>query len=488
MGDLLTRLADLPPAVIYVIAFTLIAGETAVLLGLVFPAEATLLLVGFLSFQGTLDLRLTLGLMVLAALIGDSLAFRAGRRYGHRLREGRWGERVGAARWAKAEGMLHRLGGRGVFGARFVAFARTLLPRLAGAADMPYRRFVTWNVPGATLFVSASVLVGYVAGESYETASEYLGKATGAVLTLLGTIIVIVLAGRWLGRNPDPWRALIARAGALPPLRWVNQRFGVLFFLLTMRLGRGWALLANLVAGVALLFGVGFGLAFVMKWAVDQSGLSVIDDNIAGWFALRRTDPVVDAARETLGILRGSLLILVVALVAAALAWRHRSLRGDLVTVVSTAGAFVPLVLLAVISDVTRAGDLTSASSSVSGLFPSQNAVITAGFCTLAWLLSRGRHWPPRVALWTVAAAAIASLSGARLYLGWSVASETATSVLLGVMWTLFFMVAFASRDDGETEEVAEAPVAETLGAPVMLSEADGGGLTPAPQAAQPGR
>ena len=196
-----------------------------------------------------------------------------------------------------------------------------------------------------------------------------------------------------------------------------------------------------------------------MKWAVDQSGLSVIDDNIAGWFALRRTDPVVDAARETLGILRGSLLILVVALVAAALAWRHRSLRGDLVTVVSTAGAFVPLVLLAVISDVTRAGDLTAASSSVSGLFPSQNAVITAGFCTLAWLLSRRRHWPLRVALWTVAAAAIASLSGARLYLGWSVASETATSVLLGVMWTLFFMVAFASRDDGTTEEVAEAPV-----------------------------
>ncbi|GIF67947.1 hypothetical protein Ais01nite_59820 [Asanoa ishikariensis] len=488
MVDLLTRLADLPPVVIYVIAFTLIAGETAVLLGLVFPAEATLLLVGFLSFTGTLDLRVTLGLMVVAGLLGDSLAFRAGRRYGTRLREGRWGERVGAERWAKAEGMLHRLGGRGVLGARFVAFGRTLVPRLAGAAGMPYRRFVSWNAPGVLLFASASVLVGYVAGESYETVSEYLGKATGAVVILLLTIVVIVLAGRWLGRNPDPFRALVARAGALPPLRWVNQRFGVLFFLLTMRLGRGWALLANLVAGVALLFGIGFGLAFVMKWAVDQSGLSVVDDNIAGWFALRRTDPAVDAARETLGILRGSWLILVVALVAVVLAWRHRSLRSDLVTVVTTAGAFVPLVLLAVISDLTRAGDLTPASSSVSGLFPSQNAVITAGFCTLAWLLSRRRHWPLRVALWTVAAAAIASLSGARLYLGWSVASETATSVLLGVMWTVFFMVAFASRDDGTTEEPAayvEGPVAEE--APV-LSETDGGGLAPAPQAAQPGR
>ncbi|MDG4826949.1 VTT domain-containing protein [Asanoa sp. WMMD1127] len=480
MVDLLTRLADLPPAVIYVIAFTLIAGETAVLLGLVFPAEATLLLVGFLSFTGTLDLRLSLALMVVAGLVGDSLAFRAGRRYGERLREGRWGERVGAARWAKAEGLLHRTGGRGILVARFVAFARTLVPRLAGAAGMPYRRFVIWNAPGVTLFVGASVLVGYLAGESYETVSEYLGKATGAVLILLGTIIAIVIAGRWLGRNPDPWRALVARAGALPPLRWVNQRFGVLFFLLTMRVGRRWALVANLVTGVALLFGVGFGLAYIMKWAVGQSGLSVVDDNIAGWFALRRTDPAVDAARETLGILRGSLLIIIVALVALVLAWRRGSWRGDLVTIVSTAGAFVPLVLLAVISDVTRAGALTPANSSVSGLFPSQNAVITAGFCTLAWLLSRGRRWPLRVALWTVAAAFIVSLSGARLYLGWSVGSETATSVLLGVMWTLFFMVAWASRGQAPAEP---APAAE----PVSDAE-DDGGLAAAPQIAQPGR
>jgi undecaprenyl-diphosphatase len=65
------------------------------------------------------------------------------------------------------------------------------------------------------------------------------------------------------------------------------------------------------------------------------------------------------------------------------------------------------------------------------------------------------------VALWTVAAAAIASLSGARLYLGWSTSSETATSVLLGVMWTLFFMVAWASRDDGANDEPPTVPAVE---------------------------
>ena len=446
MVELLTRLSDLPAVVIYIVAFTLIAGETGLLVGLVFPAEATLLLVGFLSFTGTLDLPVTLALMIAAALVGDSLAFRAGRKYGERLREGRWGERVGAERWAKAEGLLHRLGGRGILVARFVAFARTLVPRLAGAAGMPYRRFVVWNAPGGALFVSASVIVGYVAGESYETVSSYLGKATGAVLILLVTIVVIVLVGRWLGRNPDPVRALAARAADLPPLRWVNQRFGVLFFLMSMRLGRGWALLTNLVLGVGLLFGIGLGLAYSMQWAVNQSGLSFVDDNIAAWFTQRRTPPVVDAAVDTLGILRGVVLIAAVGLVALVLAWRRRAWPGDLVSVVGTAGAFVPLLVLAVISDLTQATTLTPASAPVAGVFPGKNAVVTAGFCTLAWLLSRGRPWPIAVAVWTVGAAAIVTASGARLYVGWSTASDLVTSVLLGVMWTLFFMIAWATR------------------------------------------
>jgi len=473
MVELLTRLADLPPIVIYVVAFALIAGETAVLLGLVFPAEATLLLVGFLSFTGTLRLGPTLALMIIAGLLGDSLAFRAGRRYGARLRQGRWGERVGAERWAKAEGLLHRLGGRGVFVARFVAFARTLVPRLAGAAGMPYRTFLLWNAPGVALLVGASVLAGYLAGESYETVSDYLGKATGAVLILIGAIIAIVLVGRWLGRNPDPVRAILARAGALPPLRWLNQRFGLLFFVLSMQIGRGWALAANLVLGVALLFGIGLGLAFVMNWAVAQSGLSVVDDNIAAWFAQRRAEPVVDAAVGTLNVLRGSVLIAVVGLVALLLAWRRRSWRGDLVTLVGTAGAFVPLVVLAAISDLTAANALSPASAPVAGLFPSRSAVVTAGCCTLAWLLSRHRPWPIAVTVWTVAAAAVVTTSGARLYVGWSTASETATSVLLGAMWTAFFMVAWATR--GRREDRAgreDATVAEPRVTTELTTEA----------------
>ncbi|MEU5939830.1 DedA family protein [Micromonospora sp. NPDC047548] len=440
MHDLLTSLQGLPSLLIYVIAAIIVAGETAVIFGLLVPGEATLLLVGFLAYAGTLRIGPALLLMIGAAVIGDTLAFRSGRRYGPRLRAGGLGARVGPQRWARADALLGRLGGRGVCAARWVAFARTLVPRLAGAAGMPYRRFAPWNLAGVTTWVGGSVLLGNLAGESYETVSRLLGRATGVVLVLLAVLAAIVLAGRWLGRHPDPARALLIRAVALPPVRWVTNRYGILFFLIAMRVGPGWALLVNLGAGLLLLSAVGFAVAWLLEAVVRFSGLAVVDGVIADWFAHRRTPGAVQAALAAVSMLRGSILIVLVAAVAGVLAWRHRPWRADLLSVFGTVGAFLPLVVLAVVADA-----VPSARAAV--MFPTQNAVVAASLCTLAWLVSRDARWPMAVAAWTTAAAGIAVLGGARLYLGWSTASGTATSMLLGVAWTVVFVVAWATRD-----------------------------------------
>ena len=78
----------LPTLWIYLVAALIVAGETAVIFGLLVPGEATLLLVGFLTYNGTLRLGPALLAMIVAAVLGDGLAFRAGRRYGSRLRAG----------------------------------------------------------------------------------------------------------------------------------------------------------------------------------------------------------------------------------------------------------------------------------------------------------------------------------------------------------------------------------------------------------------
>ncbi|MFJ6154896.1 DedA family protein [Micromonospora profundi] len=440
MHDLLTVVQGLPTLWIYLVAALIVAGETAVIFGLLVPGEATLLLVGFLTYNGTLRLGPALLAMIAAAVAGDTLAFRAGRRYGPKLRAG-LGHRVGPERWRRADAMLARLGGRGVFAARWVAFARTLVPRLAGSAGMPYRRFAPWNLAGVITWVGGSVLLGHLAGESYDTVSRLLGRATGAVLVLLAGLLGVVLAGRWLGRNPDPVRALLSRAGALPPVRWLSARYGILFFLLAMRIGPAWTLLLNLAAGLVLLFATGFAIAGLLAVAVGNSGLAALDGAIGNWFSARRTPDAADATLVLVSVVRGWVLIVLVAVVAAVLAWRNRPWRADLLSVVGSVGAFVPLVVLAVVAE------STGPDGNEPARFPTQNAVVAASFCTLAWLVSRSAHWPVAVAAWTAAAAGVLGIGGARLYLGLDTASGTAAAVLLGVLWTVVFMVAWATRD-----------------------------------------
>ncbi|WP_329111382.1 DedA family protein [Micromonospora sp. NBC_01699] len=449
MHSVVSLLEQLPPLLVYLVAAALVGGETGFLvLGLLVPSEATLLLVGFLSFTGTLDLGTALVVMISSALVGDSVAFHSGRRHGPRIRASKWGRRIGAKRWAKADELLARRAGRAVLVARWIAYARTLVPRLAGSSGMPYRRFAPWNLAGVLSWVGGSVTVGYLAGESYETVSSYLGKATTAVLVLLVAVLAIVLGGRWLGRNPDPVRALLGRARALPPVRWLAGRYGVLFFLLAMHIGPGWTLLINLLTGLGLLFATGLGLAYLVDLVIHQSGLYVVDHAIAQWFAEQRAAGTADAAITVLNVFRGSFLIIAVALVALLVGWRSRPWQADLVSVVGTVGASLPLVLLALVADLTQPGQRTpDGAGAAVAAFPNQNAIVTAGLCTLAWLLARHGHWPVAVAAWTGAAVGVVTVGAARLYVGWSSASETATSILLGVLWTAVFMVAWATRD-----------------------------------------
>ena len=90
--------------------------------------------------------------------------------------------------------------------------------------------------------------------------------------------------------------------------------------------------------------------------------------------------------------------------------------------------------------------------------------MVAASFCTLAWLVSRSARWPVAVAAWTAAAAGVLGIGGARLYLGLDTASGTAAAVLLGVLWTVVFMVAWATRDRAVGD--GQPPVDQAPGAP----------------------
>lgn len=209
MSGVADLLEHLPPVVVLAVAVLLVAGETGVVVGLLFPVEITLLFVGFLAYLGEVPLLPALLLMLVAALTGDALAWRSGRKYGPRVRASRLGRWVGQPRWARADRLLHRLGGRSAFLARWVPFVRTLLPRLAGSAGLRYRQLVAWNAAGVVTAVGGSVLLGYLAGASYQQVAERLGRVTTGLVVGLAVLVVAGLAGgrllrRRRGRGAGP--------------------------------------------------------------------------------------------------------------------------------------------------------------------------------------------------------------------------------------------------------------------------------------------
>ncbi|WP_439677677.1 DedA family protein [Embleya sp. MST-111070] len=191
------RLGDLPPLYAYVVIALVAIIETGLLLGVFAPAEPVLLLGGLLTSTGHLALVPVLIIATSAALAGDTLGYLSGRHRSERIRTGRIGRRVGEHRWERAEEMFTR--GRGAGGVtvmlgRWVAFARTLLPRLAGAAGMPYRRFAPWNAVGIVVWVPGSIMLGRLAGSAYPSAASvpgWIGAAIVAIGIVAGTVTLI---------------------------------------------------------------------------------------------------------------------------------------------------------------------------------------------------------------------------------------------------------------------------------------------------------
>jgi undecaprenyl-diphosphatase len=437
--DLIATLGDLPPLAVYAVTAALVFAETGLLIGLVLPGEVTLIFVGFLVYAGTLEPVPTVILMTLAAVAGDGVGYAEGRRFGPGLRASRFGRWVGDRRWRRAEASMEQHGGRAVCLARFVAFARTLTPRLAGMSAMTYRRFLAWDVLGVVLQVVGSVALGYVAGRSYARVAEAFGRATGALLLLTLVIVALVVFGRYLGAHPDPVTAFGDRLGQWRPLRWLDRTYDAAFVWLTQRVGVTGAVVVNILLGIGVLLAFGVSLTWAIDRLVSNSGFPLVDPLIADWIATQRAAGVTDAAMTTLSILRGSYLVIAAGLVGLLLNPRPASLRADLLGVVGTVGAFIPLMILALATDWARPPS--------AGLFPNQVTLVTASLGLLAWLVSRRLPWGGAVAVWTVAVSVMVVVSAARLYVGWNWPSEIVASMLLGGLWVVVFVVAWRTRD-----------------------------------------
>ncbi len=185
----------------YALVAALVFAEAALFVGFVLPGETAVLLGGVLAYQHSVSLSLMAGIVVLAAVLGDTVGFEVGRRYGDRL----LGLRIFAKhRTALDAGRarLVRVGGRAVFLARFTAFLRAVMPGLAGTVGMPYRRFLAWNAAGGLVWGVGFTMLGYSAGASYRQIENYAGTFSELILA-----VIALAAVGWFIRSRRQHRA-----------------------------------------------------------------------------------------------------------------------------------------------------------------------------------------------------------------------------------------------------------------------------------------
>ncbi|GAA2740165.1 hypothetical protein GCM10009868_01290 [Terrabacter aerolatus] len=163
--------------------------EDALFVGFIVPGETVAILGGVAASLGHVPLAAVLIVVVLAAIIGDTVGFEVGRHLGGRVVQmkvfDRHRDRIG-----QAQDFLGRRGGAAVFLARWTAFLRAVMPALAGMSKMHYPTFLIWNAAGGIAWGSVVVTAGYLAGQSYARVETWLGRGAAVVV---GIIVVVAL-------------------------------------------------------------------------------------------------------------------------------------------------------------------------------------------------------------------------------------------------------------------------------------------------------
>ncbi|MDP9433836.1 MAG: DedA family protein [Actinomycetota bacterium] len=129
-------------------------------------------------------------------MLGDTVGYEVGRRYGDRLLARAPRRLVRPEAVERARLVIVRRGGPAVLVGRFTAALRTLVPGIAGTSRMPYRTFAAWNVAGGVLWGPAFSVLGFLAGRSYRLLERRVGLAGGVLAALAVIAVVVVLVVR----------------------------------------------------------------------------------------------------------------------------------------------------------------------------------------------------------------------------------------------------------------------------------------------------
>ena len=175
----------------YVLLFVIIFCETGLVVTPFLPGDSLLFAAGAMAalYPEHLGILTLLGLLFVAAVLGDTLNYWIGRQVGPRaFRINTWF--LKHENLVKTQAFYEKHGGKTIVLARFVPIIRTFAPFVAGVGRMDYRQFLWFNVLGGFLWVVLCTLAGYFFGNVPVVKENF-------ELVVVGIVLVSVLPIAW---------------------------------------------------------------------------------------------------------------------------------------------------------------------------------------------------------------------------------------------------------------------------------------------------
>nr|WP_314493528.1 DedA family protein [uncultured Pseudomonas sp.] len=182
---------------IYAILFAVIFCETGLVVMPFLPGDSLLFIAGAVAAGGGMDPVLLAGLLIMAAILGDSTNYVIGRTAGERLFRNPTSKIFRRDYLQKTHEFYARHGGKTVTLARFLPILRTFAPFVAGIAHMQYVRFLAFSVAGSVLWVGSLVTLGYFFGNVPFIKQHLSLMVVGIILLSLIPMIMGLLRSRF---------------------------------------------------------------------------------------------------------------------------------------------------------------------------------------------------------------------------------------------------------------------------------------------------
>lgn len=168
----------------------IVFAESGLLIGFFLPGDSLLFTAGFLANIEILkiNVHLLVGLLFVAAVLGDSVGYTFGRRVGRKLFDKPNSRLFKQEHLQKAEAFYEKHGGKTIILARFIPVVRTFAPVVAGVGKMQYKTFISYNLIGGILWAGGITYLGYFLGAWFTS----LGLDIDQVILPVVAIIILL--------------------------------------------------------------------------------------------------------------------------------------------------------------------------------------------------------------------------------------------------------------------------------------------------------